>query len=171
MIPLFGFGDGSTLRRLAVLVSPWPVKQSLTRVHGQRCRPVAPSLDQVLLDGALAPLGMPSYKKILNAQDVSLRMEHLGRGEGERKNGDVVLLAEGLCSLGDGFGGLAADGGSAVEAEELAGCASGFDHPIGDKRQGISGSEPGQEFPIVSLRGNSERQAGWNIDLLAVSVW
>jgi quinohemoprotein ethanol dehydrogenase len=28
------------------------------------------SLDQVLLDGALAPLGMPSYKKILNAQDV-----------------------------------------------------------------------------------------------------
>jgi len=28
------------------------------------------SLDKVLLDGALAPRGMPSYKKILNAQDV-----------------------------------------------------------------------------------------------------
>lgn len=28
------------------------------------------SLDQVLLDGVLAPAGMPSYKKILNTQDV-----------------------------------------------------------------------------------------------------
>jgi mono/diheme cytochrome c family protein len=28
------------------------------------------SLDQVLLDGVLAPAEMPSYKKILNAQDV-----------------------------------------------------------------------------------------------------
>jgi quinohemoprotein ethanol dehydrogenase len=28
------------------------------------------SLDQILLDGALAPAGMPSYRKILNAQDV-----------------------------------------------------------------------------------------------------
>ena len=28
------------------------------------------SLDQILLDGVFAPAGMPSYKKILNAQDV-----------------------------------------------------------------------------------------------------
>ena len=28
------------------------------------------SLDQVLLNGVLASAGMPSYKKILNAQDV-----------------------------------------------------------------------------------------------------
>ncbi len=28
------------------------------------------SLDQILLDGVFAPVGMPSYKKILNAQDV-----------------------------------------------------------------------------------------------------
>jgi hypothetical protein len=42
-------------------------------------------------------------------------------------------LAEGLRGLSDGVGGLIADGLGAIEAEELAGCAGGFDYAVGDE--------------------------------------
>jgi hypothetical protein len=35
------------------------------------------SLDQVLLNGILAPAGMPSYKKILNPQDVRALLAYI----------------------------------------------------------------------------------------------
>ena len=50
----------------------------------------------------------------------SLRMQHLGGGEGESEDGDVIFLAEGLGGRGDGFGGLRGNCAGAVEAEELA---------------------------------------------------
>ena len=48
-------------------------------------------------------------------------MSDLNGSEGEGEDGDVVFLAEGLCGVGDGFSGLGADGGGAVEAEEFPG--------------------------------------------------
>jgi hypothetical protein len=50
----------------------------------------------------------------------------LARGEREGKYGDVVMLAELLCGVGDDAGGLGANGLGSVEAEELATFVSGF---------------------------------------------
>jgi hypothetical protein len=44
-------------------------------------------------------------------------MEHLGGGEPNSEDTDIVFLAEGLGGAGDRFGRLGADGAGAVEAE------------------------------------------------------
>jgi hypothetical protein len=45
----------------------------------------------------------------------------------DREHADVVFLAESLGGLGDGLGGLIADGLGAFEAEEFALVVGGFD--------------------------------------------
>jgi hypothetical protein len=54
--------------------------------------------------------------------------------EAQGEHGDVVLLPKLLRGAGDLFGGLGADGGSALESEELAGgWVGGFWDAIGDE--------------------------------------
>lgn len=65
------------------------------------------------------------------AKTACFKFELAGRREGESEDGDVVLLAEGLCGLRLASRRLGGDRSGAVEAEELAGLVAGFNHAVG----------------------------------------
>src|ERR1039458_8487429 len=56
---------------------------------------------------------------------------HFGSRKGEGEDGDVVFLAPGASGCGDLLGGLGGDLAGAVETEELAGPAAGFNDAVG----------------------------------------
>src|ERR1039458_5909059 len=64
------------------------------------------------------------------------------KGEGE--DGDVVFLAPGASGCGDLLGGLGGDLAGAVETEELAGPAAGFNDAVGEGGEGVAGGEVGR---------------------------
>ena len=80
----------------------------------------------IMRRGRSAPHGIRVSREFLQAFDGNRRQI-------EREDGDVVVLAELLCGLGDGGGGLVGEGGCAVEPEELAGGAAGFDDAVGQQ--------------------------------------
>jgi hypothetical protein len=86
-----------------------------------------------------------------------------GGGERESKYGDVVLLSELLRCFGDGAGGLGANGLGSVEAEELATLVSGFYHPVRYEGEAVVWIELECGFGVADIRGDAERQAGFNI--------
>src|SRR5258707_874098 len=63
----------------------------------------------------------------------SLRMRHLGGSKLESEDGYVVFLAKLLRGLRYGFGGVARDGGGAVEAEESSVLIARFYDAIGEE--------------------------------------
>ena len=90
--------------------------------------------------------------------------------EREGKYGDVVVLAELLCGFGDGAGGLGADGLGSVEAEELATIVSGFYHSVRYEGEAVVWIELECGFRVADIRGDAERQAGFNIQFLPIAV-
>ena len=72
----------------------------------------------------------------MNFRDRTLshrRIQIICTGQGE--DGDVVVLAEDLCCLGDCFGRLSAERCAAFKAEERAGLVAGFDYSVGEKSE------------------------------------
>jgi hypothetical protein len=68
-------------------------------------------------------------------------MQDLRWREGEREDGDVVFLTEGLRGVSDIFGGLGCDSTSALEAKEFTGRIASLNHAVGDEQQGFAGAE------------------------------
>lgn len=110
--------------------------------------------------GVVAP-DMRSHRK---TRIVSLREGYIERGgERESKNGDVVVLAELLCSFGDGAGGLGADGLGSLKAEELATFVSGFNNSVRYKGETVVWIELECGFGVADIRRDAKWQAGFNI--------
>src|SRR5579863_7075394 len=82
-------------------------------------------------------------------------------GEREGKYGDVVVLAELLCGLGDSAGGLRADGLGSGEAEELATFVSGFYDSVRHESEAVVWMELECGFGVADIRRDAERQAGF----------
>ena len=87
-------------------------------------------------------------------------MPHLGSGEGEGKDGDVVFLAKLLCSAGDFFGRAAGDFLGAVEAVEFAARVVGFVDAVGEEGEGVAGGELKGGLGVRAVGGEAEGKAG-----------
>ena len=73
----------------------------------------------------------------------------MGYGE----DGDIVVLAEVLCCLGNGFGGLSAERCAAFKAEERAGLVAGLDYAVGENGELLLGGQLEGGFGVDCVGG------------------
>jgi hypothetical protein len=86
------------------------------------------------------------------------------------QDGDVVFLAEDLRGGGDGFGGLGADGGGAVKAEEFARPGAGFGDAVGDKGECLVHSQSHLGCGEFGAGCDAQRQAAGCFHLNATAI-
>jgi hypothetical protein len=88
----------------------------------------------------------------------------------QSKDGDVVVLAEGLCGTRDGLCRLCADGSGAVEAEEFAGGVASFEDSVGKKGQLVARSELQRRLRVCDSFKDTERKTGIALKLFAIAI-
>jgi hypothetical protein len=91
-------------------------------------------------------------------------------GESDGEDGDVVVLAEGLGGGGYVGGGLRADGGGAVEAEERAGGRCGFDDSVGHESDAVAWCEIDGGLGVCGVSGDAKGKAGVKREFCAVET-
>src|ERR1700722_1467852 len=93
-------------------------------------------------------------------------LECAGYGE----DGDVVVLAEGLGRMGNGFGGLSAERCAALKAEERAGFVAGLNYAVGEKSELLRGGQLEGRFGVDRVGGDAERETTLKLQFFAVDV-
>jgi hypothetical protein len=89
----------------------------------------------------------------------SLRLQHFRGRDGEGRDGNVVLLSEGLGGGGNLLGGLSADAERTIEAEEFAGGGLGLDDAVGHQGNAVAGVQFETGLLVLCLRGAAKGQA------------
>ena len=84
-------------------------------------------------------------------RNASLCTQYLRRGEGEGKNGDVVLLAELLGSVCNLFCSLGGESRGPVKPEEFSSRVAGLDHTVCDDGERLAGSDPEDGFGVYGV--------------------